>query len=200
MKGRTAIRIVIIASLYAVLHFIYNLFSLKGTLQGITAHWTSFLFILLLVNLAGFVIHTLLFYVRRSPAELSGRSLSFPLTGSIVILCILLFTVLGGGIYKILYFRDIPLSDLNELYPGFIFQAAVISLFTGIILAVADHSLDSFRHLQAMRLSTKKLQTQQVNLRFETLKTKFRDRCAQIVTVTTRIFQKFGCRENAHSV
>lgn len=171
MKGRAAIRIVIIASLYAVLHYTYNLFSLKGTLKEILTYWTSFLFMLILVNLAGFIIYTLLFHVRRSAGEFSTRSVSFPVTGSLVILCILVFTILGGGIYKIFYFKDIPLGELNELYPGFLLQAAVISLFTGIVLAVADHSLDSFRHLQAIRLSTRKLQTQQVNLRFESLKT-----------------------------
>ena len=171
MKGRAAIRIVIIASLYAVLHYTYNLFSLKGTLKEILTYWTSFFFMLILVNLAGFIIYTLLFHVRRSAGEFSTRSVSFPVTGSLVILCILVFTILGGGIYKIFYFKDIPLGELNELYPGFLLQAAVISLFTGIVLAVADHSLDSFRHLQAIRLSTRKLQTQQVNLRFESLKT-----------------------------
>lgn len=170
MKGRITIRILIIGSLYAVLYFTYSLFSLKGSLEGIISQWMSLLFILASTILCGFALHNIIGRIRIFLRERSGRSTPFLITGSLIFFCILMFTALGAVIYKYIFIRNLPMGELNELYPGFTLQILVISVFTGIILAVVDHNLESFRHLQEIRLTTKKLQTQQVNLRFDSLR------------------------------
>jgi two-component system LytT family sensor kinase len=170
MKGRVAIQILIIGSMYAVLYFAYTVFSLQGSLQGVFLRWTSFVFIQVSAILCGFVLHFLIGRARIYLRERSGRSIPFLITGLLTLLCILVFTVLGAVIYKYLFSPNMPLEEINELYPGFTVQILVISVFTGIVLSVVDHNLDSFRHLQEMRLTTKKLQTQQVNLRFDSLR------------------------------
>jgi len=102
--------------------------------------------------------------------EKTGRSIPFLIIGSMTILSILVIIILGGLIYKFLFFPELIPGELDESYPGFKLQFIVIGLFTGIVYAVADHSLDSFKYLQDIRLSTRKLQTEQVNLRFESLR------------------------------
>ncbi len=170
MKGRAAIRIIIISTLYAVLYFAYTLFSLQGTLKGISTQWPSFLFVSGICILGGFVLHLALARIREILRERSGRSIQFVLSGSLTVMAIILLTLAGGFLYKYLFLGDLMAGELNEIYPGIILQVLIISLFTGIVYAVTDHNLDSFSHLQDMRLSTRKLQTQQVNLRFESLK------------------------------
>jgi LytS/YehU family sensor histidine kinase len=46
----------------------------------------------------------------------------------------------------------------------------VIGILTAIVFAVLDHSLGSYRQLQKRQLAMKQMMTQQLNLRFETLR------------------------------
>ena len=170
MKGRYAIRILIIGSLYAVLYFAYTIFSLQGTLKGISSHWSSFIFVLAVINLGGLGLVLMLVRIREPLREKEGGSHPFIVTGILSVLYILMFTVLGGFLYKLFFFRELSPGELYGMQPGFVLQAMILSLFTGIVFAVADHSLDSIRHLQEIRLSSRKLQTRQVNLRFESLR------------------------------
>lgn len=170
MKRRTAIRIFLIGSLYTVLYFTYTLFSLHGSLKEIFSYWDSFLFLLGFVGIGGLSLNFLIRRSRLSLREKTDRPVPFLIGGSLTVFLILLITGLGGLLYKYLFFPDLVPGELTEMHPGFILQLFVLSFLTGIIYAVADHSLDSFRHLQDIRLSTRKLQTQQVNLRFESLR------------------------------
>ncbi len=170
MKGRVAIRILLIASLYAVLYIAYTFFSLHGTLTGIFSEWGSFLFVLALACLGSLALYMLLDRIRESWREKSSHSIPFYLTGSVILLSILLVNLVGGLIYKYAFLGDLILVEFEEIYPGALLQAGVIAVFSAIVYAVADHSLDSFNYLQEIRLSTRKLQTQQVNLRFESLR------------------------------
>ncbi len=170
MMGRGAIRILLIAFLYAVLYMSYTAYSLQGTLAGIADYWDSFLFVLILSGLGGFSLQMLSGSLRKSRDRGAGYSTPFVLSGSVTILGVLLITAFGAGIYKITFLRDVPLGELEEMYPGAVLQATVLALFTGIVYAVVDHNLNSFRSLQELRLSTMKLHTQQVNLRFESLR------------------------------
>jgi len=170
MRGRTAIRILIIGSLYAVLYFTYTFFSLTGSLKGILLQWTSFLFVaglIYITSIALFLLHSRIMDPLR---ERSERPIPLLLSGSIKVFCILIFTMIGGKLYHILYFRNLPLGELDELHPGFILQIFLISLFTGIVFAMVNHNLNSVRYLQELRLSTRRLYTQQINLRFDSLR------------------------------
>ena len=170
MRSGAVIRIILIASLYALVHYTYSVFSLQGSLDGMWKGWPSFLFVLVFSNLTGAALYNLIRFVRAFRREGKSGPVSFAATGSLTVLCVLLFTLLGGGLYRIFFLPGIPFSELNGQYPGFIIQITVISLLTGIVLAVTDHSLDSYRFLETLRLSTRKLQTEQVNLRFESLR------------------------------
>ena len=171
MRSGAVIRIILIASLYALVHYTYSVFSLQGSLESMWEGWPSFLFILLLSNLAGAILYHLLRYVRKFRHEGRAGPVPFAVTGSLTLAAVLLITLLGGMLYRILFLPGIPFRELNVRYPGFMIQIAVISLFTGIVFAVTDHSLDSYRVLETLRLSTRKLQTEQVNLRLESLRT-----------------------------
>lgn len=169
MKGRIAIRVLIIASLYAILYYIYTFFSLTGALKGIIAGWPYLICLLLLSNAAGFSLHFIMRSIRK-PLRSGGRRTPFFLTGFVTVSFILIFTLSFGTLFRHLFFPGFSMGELNEVYPGFSLQVAVLATFTGIILAVTDHNLDSFKHLQDIRLETKRLQTQQVNLRLDSLR------------------------------
>jgi sensor histidine kinase YesM len=170
MKGRIAIRILIMGTLYAVLYYTYTLFSLQGSLFGIFTHWISFLYILGWVFFAGLTIQVLLNRLRLSFRGTNNRSLPFLVGTSLILTIILAITLLSGLIYRYIFYPEFSSGELNEVHPGLLLQVLVISLLTGIVYAVADHSMDSFRHLQDIRLATRQAQTQQVNLRFESLR------------------------------
>ncbi len=199
MKSRTGIRIFVIASLYAVLYFTYTIFSLQGSLQGIISRWDSFLFLVALASFGGFSLHFLIRWSRVPLREKSAGSVPFLISGSLTIVTIMFITFLGGMLYKSLFFSELLPGELNEMHAGFILQVLVISFFTGIVYAVADHSLNSFRYLQDIRLSTRKLQTQQVNLRFESLRSQISphflfnslNTIASLIYRDTRMAEKF---------
>ncbi len=170
MKGRVAIRIVFIAVLYAFAYFAYALFSLQGSLKDFLTNWDSLLYVAVLVILSAMAIVWLLGKIRIPLREKAGGSLPFLLSGSIILALMMLFTVIGGMLYRLIFQPGLIPGELAEAHPGFILQILVISMLTGIVIAVADHSLDSYSHLQELSLSTRKLETEQLNLRFESLR------------------------------
>ena len=126
MKGRAAIRIIIISTLYAVLYFAYTLFSLQGTMKGISTQWPSFLFISGICILGGFALHLALARIREILRERSGRSIQFVLSGSLTVMAIMLLTLAGGFLYKYIFLGDLMAGELNEIYPGIILHQSVL--------------------------------------------------------------------------
>lgn len=94
----------------------------------------------------------------------------FMIIGSAGVSWIILMSVLCGYLYKYQFLQNISLNEIRETYPGFIAQGLVIGILTAIIFAVLDFSLGSYNRLQNSQLATKQMMTQQLNLRFETLR------------------------------
>lgn len=169
MKDRVAIRLVLFASLYAILYYAYSLFSLQGSLEGFAGRWTSLGYLLGMTFLGGWILVLAGLKLRGSLETKPGR-LSVFLTGSFTVIFVVVFSLLGGLLYWRLFAGNVPLEGVRENNPGFLLQVFLLALFTGIIYSVTDHNLITFRHLQELRLATLRLQTEQMNLQFESLK------------------------------
>jgi sensor histidine kinase YesM len=199
MNIRTVIRILGLSTLYAVLFFVYQYFSVNGQLKDIQKAWSLFLVVWGIILAAACSIRMVLRKSRHSYREKTGLSLPFFLSGSLVLVLSLVWTLTGSLLFRILFYGDLPLDDLKDLYPGMILQVLLICLFTGLVYSLVDHSLDSFRHLQEMRLSTRKVQTEQMNLRFESLRNQISphflfnslNTISSLVYRDTRVAEKF---------
>ncbi|MCK4852886.1 MAG: histidine kinase [Bacteroidales bacterium] len=169
MSGRFAIRIFLISSLYAILYFAYNHFSLTGSLMLPESSWVAVLYVICFVNLAA-LSGSWLLSLLKSSLDINGNTYRFLIVGTMSVAWIILMSVLGGWIFKILFLKNISVDEISETYPGFIAQGLVLGIFTAIIFTVLDHSLESYNRLQKSQLTAKILLTQQLNLRFETLR------------------------------
>jgi sensor histidine kinase YesM len=170
MTGRFAIRVFIICSLYAILYFAYNHFSLTGTFSFRENDWLAFIYLICYINLAGLSGSWLLSSLK-STLEFNAKApYHFMITGSAGVSWIILMSVLCGWLFKVLFLQNMSLNEIREAYPGFITQGLVIGIHTAIVFAVLDHSLVSYNQLQKSQLATKQMMTQQLNLRFETLR------------------------------
>ncbi len=170
MSGRFAIRIIIICSLYAILYFAYNHFSLRGSFSFQEIDWVAFIYMICFVNMAGLSGGMLLSGLKSTLDTTVRASYHFMIIGSAGILWIILMSVLCGWLYKYLFLQNISWYEIRETYPGFMAQGLVIGIFTAIVFAVFDHSLGSYNRLQKSQLAAKQMMTQQLDLRFETLR------------------------------
>jgi sensor histidine kinase YesM len=170
MSGRFAIRVIIICSLYAILYFAYNYFSLTGSINLQEIGWLAVIYIICYINLAGLSGGWLLSGLKSTLDTRAKAAYRFMIIGSAGVSWIILMSALCGWIYKILFLQNISLNEIREIYPETIAQGLVIGIFTAIVFAVLDHSLDSYNRLQKSQLAARQLMTQQLNLRFETLR------------------------------
>jgi len=170
MTRRFAIRVFIICSLYAILYFAYNHFSLTASLSFLEIDWVTFSYLFCFINFAGLSGSWLLSRLKSTLSITIKVSYHFMIIGSAGVIWIILMSVLCGCMYKYLFLQNISLNEIRQTYPGFIAQGLVIGVLTAIVFAVLDHSLGSYNRLQNSQLVVKQMITQQLNLRFETLR------------------------------
>ena len=170
MTGRFAIRVIIICSLYAILYFAYNHFSLTGSFNLQEIDGLAVIYIICYINLAGLSGSWLLSGLKSTLDFTAKAPYHFMIIGSAGVSWIILMSVLCGWIFNILFLQNISLNEIRETYPGFISQGLVIGILTAIVFAVLDHSLGSLNRLQKSQLAAKQMMTQQLTLRFETLR------------------------------
>jgi len=170
MRGWFVIRVVLISTVYAVLFFIYANYTLGGSINGALSRWTSFCFLLPSVIAGALAIQGSLSLLKKGsgPGRNSGTQF---LSG--LATCMILVPVFAGIftlLYKALFYTGISWSEITELWPDLVARITAISLFTGIVYAITDHSLGAYRGLQLLKLEALRIQTQQMNLRFESLR------------------------------
>jgi len=170
MTGRFAIRVIIISSLYASLYFAYNQFSLTGSFSLREIDGLAVIFLLGYINFAGLAGAWFLSGLKSTLDINIKTPYHFMIIGSAGVSWIILMSALCGWIYKVLFLENMSLNEIRENYPGFITQGLVIGILTAIVFAVLDHSLGSYKRFQKSQLAAKQMMTQQLNLRFETLR------------------------------
>jgi sensor histidine kinase YesM len=170
MSGPFAIRVGIISSIYAILYFAYSRFSLTGSLNMREIDGLAFGFILGYVNIAGFLGSWLLSRGKAFLDMHARAAYRFLAIGTAGTAWIVGLSAMGGWIFKILFLPGMSLEEILETYPGMMSQCMVLALLTAIVFAVLDHSLGSFRRLKKSQLTARQMMTQQLNLRFETLR------------------------------
>jgi sensor histidine kinase YesM len=170
MTRRFAIRVFIISSLYAILYFAYNYFSLTGSFSFLEIDWVAFIYLICFINFAGLSGCWLLSSLKSTLNFTVKVPYHFMILGSAGVSWIILISALCGWLYKYLFLQNISLNEIRDTYPGFIAQGLVIGILTAIVFAVLDHSLGSYNRLQNNQLAAKQMMTQQLNLRFETLR------------------------------
>jgi len=170
MTRRFAIRVLIICSLYAILYFAYNHFSLTGSLNLHEVNWPAVIYLICFIGFAGLSGSWLLSGLKSTLDFIAKVPHHFMIIGAAGVSWVILMSALCGWIYKILFLQNISLNEIRETYPGFITQGLVIGILTAIVFAVLDHSLGSYIRLQKSQLAAKQMMTQQLDLRFETLR------------------------------
>lgn len=170
MSGRFAIRVIIICSLYAILYYAYNHFSLAGSFSFLEIDWVVFTYLICFINFAGITGSWLLFRFRSGTDSHKRTPNHFMIIGAVSVSWIILMSALCGWLFKYQFLQNITVNEIRETYPGFIAQGLVIGILSAIVFAVVDHSLGSYNRLRNSQLEVQQMKTQQLNLRFETLR------------------------------
>ena len=170
MSGKFAIRVIVICSLYAVLYFAYHHFSLGGSFSLSGINWPALVYIICISNLAGFAGSWLLRGLKQTLNVRVNRAFHFIIIAAASTGWIIGMTAMGGGGYKTLFMQGLNLFEIRETYPGIMAQGLVIGIFTAIVFVVFDHSLGTYKRLKTSQLAARQILTEQLNLRFETLR------------------------------
>ena len=170
MNGKFAIRVIILSSLYAILYFAYHHYSHGGAFSIPGINWLALGYIFCFTNLAGLAGSRILLGLKKGLDNRVNPGFHFLTIAAASMGWIILMTVLGGLAYKTIFLQGISLGELRETFPGLVAQLLVIGIFTAILFTVFDHSLGSYYRLQKSQLAARKMMTQQLNLRFETLR------------------------------
>jgi sensor histidine kinase YesM len=170
LKYRTGIRIVGISLLYAFLLFMYASFTLTGSVIGASFRWGSFFFIIFASILGGVALYNTFSLVKKKiyPSRLSGPPFLFRLSLGILMIPLIfgLFTLL----YRSIFLPGISWDEVIETWPDILPKGILISIFTGIVYALIDHSLGAYGILQRMQVEARRIRIQQLQLRFESLR------------------------------
>ena len=170
MNGRIGIRIVGISTVYAILLFFYASYTLSGTVGGAFSWWKSLLFIVMASILGGMALYSILSLAKK---RFSPGGFSSPPFLLKVGLCMLIIPGIFGFftlLYKYIFLPGLPWNEVIDAWPDLIPKGIVVSVFTAIVYPLIDHSLDAFSGLQRMKVEAKRIRTQQLHLRFESLR------------------------------
>ena len=170
MTGRIAIRIVIISTLYAVLLFLYASFTLTGSIRGAFSQWESCLFLTGVSVIGALVLYVILGRIKKKFSRKRLTGIPFLSQLALCIVIITGFYITGSILYKAVFLNGLPWQEMLETWPDILPKGFVISIVTGIVYPVIDYSLDAYGGLQKMQVEAKKIRTEQLNLRFESLR------------------------------
>lgn len=161
---------VIISTVFAILFFLYATYSLNGSVAGAFSRWTSLLYVFIASVSGAILVYSILQIAKKHlwGERYSGSNFLYRM-----LICILIFPIIAGIFilpYRSIFFSGISWAEILETWTDLVPRSIVISIFTGIVYAITDHSLEAYLGLQQVQVEAKRLRTQQMNLRFESLR------------------------------